>query len=104
MKKVVVLSSVILAVASITVASATYLTSNYNQVELERAARMENLSVLAVKNGNYDLACKAQLQVVDALRKVQLRGQDLVGSAVAQKDDICQKAQISAMNEYRFSS
>ena len=104
MKKVVVLSSVILAVASITVASATYLTSNYNQVELERAARMENLSVLAVKNGNYDLACKAQLQVVDALRKVQLRGQDLVGSAVAQKDDICQKAQISSMNEYRFSS
>ena len=102
MKKVTVISSVILAVASITVASATYLTSNSNQVELERAARMENLSVLAVKNGNFDLACKAQLQVVDALSKAQLRGQDLVGSAVAQKNDLCQRAQVSAMNQYRF--
>ena len=102
MKKVTVISSVILAVASITVASATYLTSNSNQVELERAARMENLSVLAVKNGNYDLACKAQLQVVDALSKARLQGQDLVGSAVAQKNDLCQKAHVSAMNQYRF--
>jgi hypothetical protein len=102
MKKVTVISSVILAVASITVASATYLTSNYNQVELERAARMENLSTLAVKNGNFDLACKAQTQVVDALSKTQLRGQDLVGSAVAQKNDLCQRAQVSAMKEYRF--
>jgi hypothetical protein len=63
---------------------------------------MEYLSVLAVKNGNYDLACKAQLQVVDALSKARLQGQDLVGSAVAQKNDLCQKAQVSAMNQYRF--
>ena len=104
MKKSVVLLSLAIAAASITVASATYLTSNSNQVELERAARMENLSTLAVKNGNYDLACKAQLQVVDALSKAQLQGQDLVGSAVAQKNDLCQKAQASAMNEYRFLS
>ena len=49
MKKVTVRSSVILAVASITVASATYLTSNSKPVELERAARLSDLSVTAVK-------------------------------------------------------
>ena len=102
MKKVTVISSVILAVASITVASATYLTSNSKQVELERAARLSDLSVTAVKKGDYDLACKAQSQVVDALGKVHTRGDDLVGAAVKQKEDVCRKALVSGMNEHRF--
>ena len=102
MRKVTVISSVILAVASITVASATYLTSNSKQVELERATRLSDLSVTAVKKGDYDLACKAQSQVVDALSKVHTRGEDLVGAAVKQKEDVCRKAAVSAMNEYRF--
>ena len=102
MRKVTVISSVILAVASITVASATYLTSNHKQVELERAARLSDLSVTAVKKGDYDLACRAQSQVVDALIKVHTQGDDLVGLAVKQKEDVCRKAAVSAMNEYRF--
>ena len=102
MKKLTVISSVILAVASITVASATYLTSNSKQVELERATRLSDLSVTAVKKGDYDLACKAQSQVVEALSKVHTKGEDLVGSAVTQKNDLCQKAHVSAMNQYRF--
>ena len=102
MKKVTVISSVILAVASITVASATYLTSNFKQVELERATRLSDLSVTAVKSGNFELACKAQSQVVDALVKVHTKGDDLVGAAVKQKEDVCRKAAVSAMNEYRF--
>ena len=102
MRKVTVISSVILAVASITVASATYLTSNSKQVELERATRLSDLSVTAVKKGDYDLACKAQSQVVDALVKVHTKGDDLVGLAVKQKEDVCRKAAVSAMNEYRF--
>ena len=102
MKKVTVISSVILAVASITVASATYLTSNSKQVELERATRLSDLSVTAVKSGNFELACKAQSQVVDALVKVHTKGDDLVGAAVKQKEDVCRKASVSAMNEYRF--
>jgi hypothetical protein len=102
MKKVTVISSVILAVASITVASATYLTSNFKQVELERATRLSDLSVTAVKSGNFELACKAQSQVVDALGKVHTKGDDLVGAAVKQKEDVCRKAAVSAMNEYRF--
>jgi hypothetical protein len=102
MKKSVVLVSLAIAAASIATASATFVTANTKQTELERATRMENLSVVAVKNGDYELACRAQTQVVDALTKVQLRGQDLVGSAVAQKEDVCRKAGVSAMNEYRF--
>jgi hypothetical protein len=102
MKKSVVLASLAIAIASITVASATYLTSNYKQVELERATRLSDLSVTAVKKGDYDLACKAQSQVVEALSKVHTKGEDLVGSAVTQKNDLCQKAQVSAMNQYRF--
>ena len=102
MRKVTVISSVILAVASITVASATYLTSNFKQVELERATRLSDLSVTAVKSGNFELACKAQSQVVDALVKVHTKGDDLVGAAVKQKEDVCRKAAVSAMNEYRF--
>jgi len=102
MRKITVISSVILAVASITVASATYLTSNSKQVELERAARLSDLSVTAVKKGDYDLACRAQSQVVDALIKVHTQGDDLVGLAVKQKEDVCRKALVSAMKEYRF--
>ena len=102
MKKSVVLVSLAIAAASIATASATFVTANTKQAELERAARMENLSVVAVKNGDYELACRAQTQVVDALTKVELRGQDLVGSAVAQKEDVCRKASVSAMNQYRF--
>jgi hypothetical protein len=102
MKKSVVLVSLAIAIASITVASATYLTSNSKQVELERATRLSDLSVTAVKKGDYDLACKAQSQVVEALSKVHTKGEDLVGSAVTQKNDLCQKAQVSAMNQYRF--
>jgi hypothetical protein len=104
MKKSVVLASLAIAIASITVASATYLTSNSKQVELERAARLSDLSVTAVKKGDYDLACKAQSQVVDALGKVHTKGDDLVGLAVKQKEDVCRKASVSAMNEYRFIS
>jgi hypothetical protein len=102
MKKSVVLASLAIAIASITVASATYLTSNSKQVELERATRLSDLSVTAVKKGDYDLACKAQSQVVEALSKVHTKGEDLVGSAVKQKEDVCRKASVSAMNEYRF--
>jgi hypothetical protein len=102
MKKSVVLASLAIAIASITVASATYLTSNSKQVELERATRLSDLSVTAVKSGNFELACKAQSQVVDALVKVHTKGDDLVGLAVKQKEDVCRKAAVSAMNEYRF--
>ena len=102
MKKSVVLVSLAITIASITVASATYVKSNSKQAELERATRLSDLSVTAVKEGNFELACKAQSQVVDALVKVHTNGEDLVGLAVKQKEDVCRKAAVSAMNEQRF--
>jgi hypothetical protein len=41
--------------------------------------------------------------VVDALVKVHTQGDDLVGSAVKQKEDVCRKALVSGMNEIRFA-
>jgi hypothetical protein len=41
--------------------------------------------------------------VVEALSKVHTKGEDLVGSAVKQKEDVCRKASVSAMNEIRFN-
>jgi len=42
--------------------------------------------------------------VVDALVKVHTKGDDLVGAAVKQKEDVCRKASVSAMNEHRFTA
>jgi hypothetical protein len=42
--------------------------------------------------------------VVDALGKVHTKGDDLVGAAVKQKEDVCRKALVSAMNEHRFTA
>ena len=101
MKKLVILSGAIAAVAA-TVASATIILSSEKQVQLERAARLETLSVTAVKNGDYELACKAQREVVNALYLARVKGKDLVGTADTQREEFCRKAQVSSMNEQRF--
>lgn len=101
MKKLVIVSAIAAAVAT-TVASAAIILSNGKQVQLERATRLSTLSTVAVKNGDYELACKAQREVVDALYLAHVRGKDLIGTADQQRVDFCQKAHISSMNEQRF--
>ena len=101
MKKLVLLSGAIAAIAA-TVASATIILSSEKQVQLERATRLSTLSVTAVKNGDYELACKAQREVVNALYLAQVKGQDLIGTADQQRVEFCQKAHVSSMNEQRF--
>ena len=101
MKKLALISGVIAAVAA-TVASATIILSSEKQVQLERATRLSTLSVVAVKNGDYELACKAQREVVNALYLARVKGQDLIGTADAQRLEFCQKAHVSSMNEQRF--
>ena len=49
--------------------TSTLAVSAEKDVELDRAVRLQNLSLVAVINGDYNLACKAQTQVVDALSK-----------------------------------
>jgi hypothetical protein len=101
MKKLALISGAIAAVAA-TVASATIILSSEKQVQLERATRLSTLSVVAVKNGDYELACKAQREVVNALYLARVKGQDLIGTADAQRLEFCQKAHVSSMNEQRF--
>ena len=101
MKKLVIGTAILAAVAT-TVASATIILSNDKQVQLERAARLSTLSTTAVKNGDYELACKAQREVVDALYLARVKGKDLIGTADQQRVDFCQKANRSAANASRY--
>ena len=95
MKKLVIVTGAIAAIAT-TVASAAILISYDKQTQFERAARLQNLSVVAVKNKDFDLACKAQIEVVDALAKAHVKGHDLVGSATQNKKELCIKALVAA--------
>ena len=91
MKKLVLVIGGIAAVAT-TIASAAIILKSENQTQFERATRLQNLSVVAVKNGDYALACKAQREVADALAHVKVKGQDLRGSVNASKEALCSKA------------
>ena len=91
MKKLVLLTGAVAAIAT-TIASAAIILNSEKQTQFERATRLQNLSVVAVKNGDFALACKAQREVADALSKANPKGQDLIGSITASKNDVCQKA------------
>lgn len=91
MKKLVFLAGAVAAIAT-TIASAALIISSDKQTQFERAARLQNLSTVAVKNGDYALACKAEREVADALSKAGTKGKDIVGSVAASKDALCQKA------------
>ena len=54
MKKLVIVTGAIAAIAT-TVASAAILISYDKQTQFERAARLQNLSVVAVKNKYFDI-------------------------------------------------
>jgi Na+-translocating ferredoxin:NAD+ oxidoreductase RnfG subunit len=95
MKKSVRLSLIIVsAVAAIstTVAASTFIQSNEKLHELERAARLQNLSVIAVKNNDFALACKAQTEAEKALSQANLRSEDVVGMVNKSSGELCSKA------------
>jgi hypothetical protein len=89
MKKLVIVTGAIAAIAT-TVASAAIL------ISYDKQTRLQNLSVVAVKNKDFDLACKAQIGVVDALAKAHVKGHDLVGTATQNKKELCVKALVAA--------
>ena len=62
------------------------------QKEFERAARMEALSVIAVKNDDYATACKAQREAVVALANAKTKGADIYGQTVLNVKEFCQKS------------
>lgn len=95
MKKSVRLNLVIVAVIAVistTVAASTFIQSNEKLHELERAARLQNLSVIAIKNNDFALACKANAEAEKALTQANLRSKDVVGMVNKSSSEICSKA------------
>jgi Na+-translocating ferredoxin:NAD+ oxidoreductase RnfG subunit len=95
MKKSVRLSLIIVAAVaaiSTTVAASTFIQSNEKLHELERAARLQNLSVIAVNNKDYVLACKSQTEAEKALFRANLRSEDVLGMLDKSSSDLCAKA------------
>lgn len=81
----------ILAVTSVA-ASAALVKETIAHDEFERAVRLQNLSVVAVQNGDYALACRAQRNVADALVKAGNRSHDIYQAVAQQNRDYCQRA------------
>lgn len=77
------------ALALVLALTSTLAVSAEKDVELDRAVRLQNLSLVAVINSDYNLACKAQTQVVDALSKSKTAGPDLFLSAVSTQHEFC---------------
>jgi len=95
MKKSVRLSLIIVAAVaaiSTTVAASTFIQSNEKLHELERAARLQNLSVIAINNKDYVLACKSQTEAEKALFRANLRSDDVLGMLDKSSSDLCAKA------------
>ena len=88
-------ASIVIAVLTLTsfVATAAFVNEVSQTKQLERAVRMSNISILAINNDNYDLACKAQREVADAIVDANAQGIDLYSSASQFNRDFCFKAQ-----------
>lgn len=94
MKYIKTKSTLLIAVLALTsfATSAALVREVSQQKEFERAARMENLTVVAVKNKDYDLACKAQREAVVALANAKTKGADIYGQSVNNIQEFCQKS------------
>ena len=95
MKKSVRLSLIIVAAVaavSTTVAASTFIQSNEKLHELERAARLQNLTLIAIGNKDYVLACKSQTEAEQYLGKVHSKAEDLLGMIHKSNQDLCNKA------------
>ena len=94
MKYIKTKSTLLIAILALTsfAATAALVRENAQHKEFERAARMETLSLVAVKNKDYELACKAQREAVVALANAKAKGADIYGQSVMNVKEFCQKA------------
>lgn len=63
--------------------------------ELEKAVRLQTLTNMALYNGNYDLACKAQHEVTDSI--VRAGVVDIIEQADIVESEICSWAWTSSI-------
>ncbi len=87
-------STLLVALLALTsfAATAALVRENAQHKEFERAARMETLSLVAVKNNDYELACKAQREAVVALANAKAKGADIYGQSIMNVKEFCSKA------------
>jgi len=64
--------------------------------DLSKVVRLQNLVDIAKDNSNYDLACKAQSEIVDIVIKSGIR--DMVQSSIDHKNAYCSVKKYSQLN------
>ena len=77
------------------VAIATTHSAKNKTYELERAVRLQTLTNMALNNGNYDLACKAQHEVTDSIIRADII--DVIEQADVVESEICSWAWTSSI-------
>jgi len=94
MKYIKTKSTLLVALLALTSAAATaaLVRENAQHKEFERAVRMEALSVVAVKNGDYDLACKAQREAINSFARASSKGGDIYSQSLNNAKEFCSKA------------
>ena len=60
--------------------------------ELEAVSRLQNLTIIAIGNKDYILACKSQTEAEQYLGKVHSKAEDLLGMVHKSNQDLCEKA------------
>ena len=83
----------------VAIAGFIYSANADKKYELERAIRLQTLSNIALNNGNYELACRAQQEVTDSVSRAGVI--DVIEQVDIVESEICSLAwttTISAMN------
>ena len=60
--------------------------------ELEAVSRLQNLTLIAIGNKDYVLACKSQTEAEEYLGKVHSKSEDLFGMIHKSNQELCNKA------------
>ena len=60
--------------------------------ELEAVSRLQNLTLIAIGNKDYVLACKSQTEAEQYLGKVHSKAEDLLGMIHKSNQELCNKA------------
>ena len=60
--------------------------------ELEAVSRLQNLTLIAIENKDFVLACKSQTEAEQYLGKVHSKSEDLLGMIHKSNKDLCNKA------------
>ena len=69
-----------------------YVNARVKIKELEAVSRLQNLTLIAIGNKDYVLACKSQTEAEQYLGKVHSKAEDLLGMIHKSNQDLCNKA------------